>query len=155
MAGPLTSILSPRGRGARTNSCSTIAVRGSNVTRTGVSTEVGRSGSHTRRAVPGYAARVTAIRGPAAFLSTSLILSPGGAERARAEVDDERDVELDDKVASAPTESVAPFEDARFGPRYVIDEVIVLGNRKTAKSMILAELGAIGLWQWVEVDASD
>lgn len=49
----------------------------------------------------------------------------------------------------------APFADAQFGPRYVIEDVIVSGNRKTARSIILAEANAIGLGPGASVDASD
>jgi len=49
----------------------------------------------------------------------------------------------------------APFAEAQFGPRYVIDEVVVRGNAKTAKSIILAEAAAIGLAPGAGVDATD
>jgi hypothetical protein len=54
-----------------------------------------------------------------------------------------------------PTAAQAAFSDARFGPRYVIDELKVRGNKKTAGSIILAELSALGLVQGTSVDASD
>jgi hypothetical protein len=57
--------------------------------------------------------------------------------------------------AGTPAEAAAPFADPRFGPRYVIDDVIVHGNRKTAKSIILAEVAALGLQPGATVDASD
>ena len=74
-----------------------------------------------------------------------------GAARARA---DEDAADAAD-AAGAPAEAAAPFADARFGPRYVIDDVVVRGNRKTATSIILAEVGALGLRQGTAVDASD
>lgn len=49
----------------------------------------------------------------------------------------------------------ANFADARFGPRYVIDEVRVRGNKKTAHSILVAELSALGLVPGASVDASD
>ena len=49
----------------------------------------------------------------------------------------------------------ASFPDARFGPRYLIEEVVIRGNRKTAKSLILGELAALGLAPGASVDASD
>jgi outer membrane protein insertion porin family len=55
----------------------------------------------------------------------------------------------------ATSGDAAPFPDARFGPRYVIEEVLVRGNRKTVKSLILGELAALGLAPGAGVDASD
>jgi hypothetical protein len=61
---------------------------------------------------------------------------------------------VDDDLPDVRDEE-APFADAQFGPRYVIEDVIVSGNRKTAKSIILAEANAIGLGPGASVDASD
>ena len=41
----------------------------------------------------------------------------------------------------AIAESPVPFRDPEFGPRYTIEEVVVRGNRKTATSLILGEVG--------------
>lgn len=49
-------------------------------------------------------------------------------------------------------EPVPDFEDPSFGPRYTIERVVVRGNRKTASSLILGE---IGLGQGDTVSASD
>src|SRR3954466_4267550 len=59
------------------------------------------------------------------------------------------------ETAGADDASAAPFADAHFGPRYTIEAVVVRGNHKTATSLILAELSAIGLRQGKQVDASD
>jgi hypothetical protein len=109
---------------------------------------------------------VTAFRGRAVVFALLPALLPAllalGAARARA---DEGAAPGSEAAASpadtstpfagAPAEAAAPFADARFGPRYVIDDIIVRGNRKTAKSIILAELAALGLGQGTAVDASD
>jgi outer membrane protein assembly factor BamA len=44
----------------------------------------------------------------------------------------------DDAVAAAPAPE---FVDPTFGPRYVIEEIVVRGNRRTKAAIILAELG--------------
>ncbi len=54
-----------------------------------------------------------------------------------------------------PDDDAAPFPDARFGPRYVIEDVLIRGNRKTENSLILRELAALGLVAGAGVDASD
>ncbi len=56
---------------------------------------------------------------------------------------------------SPPDDDAASFPDARFGPRYVIEDVVVHGNRKTEKSLILRELAALNLAPGAAVDASD
>jgi len=90
---------------------------------------------------------MAAARAPAFLIALSLFaaLRTSPAARAADEADD---------VASTAT-SAAPFQDARFGPRYVIDEVIVRGNHKTQKSIIVAEVAALGLFPGAAVDASD
>ena len=67
------------------------------------------------------------------------------------------DADLDDAaVAASPAEAdAAAFPDARFGPRYVIEEVRVTGNRKTKTSLIVGELAVMGLGPGAAVDASD
>jgi hypothetical protein len=90
-------------------------------------------------------ARVTAPRGRAALLVVTLSGVLSAVAPARANED----------LSEVPAEEAAPFPDARFGPRYVIDDVVVRGNHKTAKSLIVAELAAIGLGQGTVVDASD
>ena len=54
---------------------------------------------------------------------------------------------LSTEATGADDATAAPFADAHFGPRYTIEAVVVRGNRKTATSLILAELSAIGLRQ--------
>ncbi len=49
----------------------------------------------------------------------------------------------------------APFADARFGPRYLVDRVLVRGNAKTKTEIIVAELATLGLGPGAAVDASD
>jgi hypothetical protein len=44
----------------------------------------------------------------------------------------------DDAAAAVPAPE---FVDSAFGPRYVIEEIVVRGNRKTKTALILAELG--------------
>src|SRR6185312_5642103 len=46
--------------------------------------------------------------------------------------------------APAP-EPLPAFDETPFGPRYVIEDVRVSGNRKTERSLIVGELGAVGL----------
>ena len=79
-----------------------------------------------------------------ASVLTFLTLTGGIGGAARA----------DDDLPDVPDEE-APFADARFGPRYVINDVVVRGNAKTARSIILAEAAAIGLAPGANVDASD
>ena len=74
--------------------------------------------------------------------AVSLIVAP---RASLALADDEPD-----DVATTAT-----FQDERFGPRYVIDDVLVRGNHKTQKSIIIAEVAALGLVQGAAVDASD
>ena len=82
-----------------------------------------------------------------ALLVVPVVISVLAAARARADEDQQE--------GAVPPGAVAPFADAQFGPRYAIDEVVVRGNRKTATSIILAELGALGLQRGATVDASD
>ncbi|HEY6476367.1 MAG TPA: POTRA domain-containing protein, partial [Polyangia bacterium] len=49
----------------------------------------------------------------------------------------------------------AAFPNSAFGPRYVIEEVRVTGNRKTKMSLIVGELAVMGLAPGAAVDASD
>jgi hypothetical protein len=60
-----------------------------------------------------------------------------------------------EEAASAAAAAAVSFPDQRFGPRYVIDAVMVRGNRKTETSIITAEIAALGLVQGAAVDASD
>ena len=85
---------------------------------------------------------MTALRGRAVVLAVLLL----GAAPARGG---------EDSPGAADEAAAAPFADARFGPRYVIDDVIVRGNHKTKNSVIVAELAALGLGQGAAVDASD
>jgi len=54
-----------------------------------------------------------------------------------------------------PPEPLPAFDETPFGPRYVIEDVRVSGNRKTERSLIVGELGALGLAPGRTVDASD
>lgn len=59
-------------------------------------------------------------------------------------------------AGSAAEEAPTPgFQDPAFGPRYVIESIVVRGNRKTETSLILGELAAIGLHPGDQVGASD
>jgi outer membrane protein insertion porin family len=60
----------------------------------------------------------------------------------------------DDDAGDEDGEAAA-FPDARFGPQYVIEDVLVRGNRKTEKSLIVRELATLGLAPGANVDASD
>jgi outer membrane protein insertion porin family len=81
----------------------------------------------------------------------SLLLSASGLLRAADARADEEGTAADDESAV----EAAPFPDQRFGPRYVIDEVLIRGNHKTQKSIIAAEVAALGLVPGASVDASD
>jgi outer membrane protein insertion porin family len=60
-------------------------------------------------------------------------------------------------AAQAPVSSLPlpAFDETPFGPRYVIEEIRVSGNRKTQRSLIAGELAALGLAPGRTVDASD
>jgi len=121
----------------------------------------------------GYARRVTAFCGRAivfALLVTPLALCAGraradepaappdggvGSGAAGESEATETPADTSTPFAGTSTEAAAPFADPRFGPRYVIDDIIVKGNRKTSKAIILAEVEALGLRQGASVDASD
>ena len=100
---------------------------------------------------------MAAPRAPAILLS--LVISASGFLRASAaRADDEpptQDVAETTAAAEAAATAAAAFPDERFGPRYVIDDVLVRGNHKTNKSIIVAEAAALGLVQGAAVDASD
>jgi hypothetical protein len=113
---------------------------------------------------------VTALRGRAVVfaLLVAPLASGGGPARAdqgsapaaadaapAAGETSETPADTSTPFAETPSEAAAPFADARFGPRYVIDDIVVRGNRKTSKAIILAELDALGLRQGASVDASD
>ncbi|HEX3905338.1 MAG TPA: BamA/TamA family outer membrane protein [Polyangia bacterium] len=87
------------------------------------------------------------------LLAVAILLA--GARAAVAGSADE--VDLDNPAASAgqAESDAAAFPDARFGPRYVIEEVRVTGNRKTKTSLIVGELAVMGLGPGAAVDASD
>jgi len=91
---------------------------------------------------------MAALRAPALLLVSALTLPALRASVARAE--DEAPTPSEQDAAAA-----VAFPDERFGPRYVIDEVLVKGNHKTEKSIIVAEVAALGLVQGAAVDASD
>jgi outer membrane protein insertion porin family len=82
---------------------------------------------------------------PAAGASDETAAAPaGGAPSGEGDADDPL------AGGAAPE-----FVDPSFGPRYVIEQIVVRGNRKTRGSIILAELEAAGLAPGVTVDASD
>ena len=56
---------------------------------------------------------------------------------------------------SSPLAPLPAFDETPFGPRYVIEDVRVTGNRKTERSLIAGELAALGLAPGRAVDASD
>ena len=94
---------------------------------------------------------MSALRAPAILLAVIVASELLGAPAARG---DDAPPVADDEVEAAAAAAVA-FPDQRFGPRYVIDDVVVRGNRKTEKSIIVAEAAALGLVQGAAVDASD
>jgi len=93
---------------------------------------------------------MAAPRAPAILLC--LIISASGWLRAADARADEDEPPGDDEAAAA---AAVAFPDQRFGPRYVIDEILVRGNHKTQRSIIAAEVAALGLVQGASVDASD
>ncbi|HXJ21179.1 MAG TPA: BamA/TamA family outer membrane protein [Polyangia bacterium] len=54
-----------------------------------------------------------------------------------------------------PAEDLTPFQETPFGPRYVIEDIEVTGNKKTERSLIVGELAVLGLVPGQTVDASD
>jgi outer membrane protein insertion porin family len=94
---------------------------------------------------------MAARRAPATFLGllALLVCAPGVLRAADLRADDEET--KGEEVAAASV----TFQDQRFGPRYVIDDVLVKGNHKTDKSIIVAEVSALGLGPGTAVDASD
>jgi len=94
---------------------------------------------------------MAARRAAAIFLAllALLVSSPGVLRAADLRADDE-ETKGEEVAAAAVT-----FQDQRFGPRYVIDDVLVKGNHKTDKSIITAEVAALGLGPGAAVDASD
>jgi hypothetical protein len=95
---------------------------------------------------------MAAPRAPAIFLA--LLLAASGLLRAADARADEDEGAGDADAENAAAAAVA-FQDQRFGPRYVINEVLVRGNHKTQRSIIAAEVAALGLVQGAIVDASD
>jgi len=91
---------------------------------------------------------MAAPRAPAILLA--LLVSAPGVSRAADLRDDDEAAPGEEDAAAAVT-----FQDQRFGPRYVIDDVQIKGNHKTDKSIINAEVWALGLGQGASVDASD
>ncbi|HXU06979.1 MAG TPA: BamA/TamA family outer membrane protein [Polyangia bacterium] len=94
---------------------------------------------------------MAAPRAPAILL-LSVIVSAGLLRASAARADEEPPPREDVEEAAA---AAVAFPDQRFGPRYVIDEVLVKGNSKTERSIIVAEAAALGLVQGAAVDASD
>src|SRR5512138_2195584 len=95
---------------------------------------------------------MAAPRAPAFLLS--LIVTSGLLPAAAVRADDEPDAPATEDPEATAAAAVT-FADPRFGPRYVIDEIVVRGNHKTEKSIIIAEAAALGLVQGAAVDASD
>jgi outer membrane protein insertion porin family len=91
---------------------------------------------------------MAAPRAPGILL-LSVLVSASGSLRAGAARAGDEDAAGDDESAAVA------FPDQRFGPRYVIDDVLIRGNNKTQKSIIAAEVAALGLVQGASVDASD
>ena len=83
---------------------------------------------------------MSALRAPAILLAVIVASELLGAPAARG---DDAPPVADDEVEAAAAAAVA-FPDQRFGPRYVIDDVVVRGNRKTETSIIVAEAAALG-----------
>jgi outer membrane protein insertion porin family len=96
---------------------------------------------------------MAAPRAPAILLS--LLVSSGLLRASEARADEETPTEDATADATAAAAAAVAFPDERFGPRYVIEDVLVRGNRKTEKSIITAEVEALGLVQGTSVDASD
>jgi outer membrane protein insertion porin family len=88
----------------------------------------------------GYAAlvarvAVVAVVAPLGLGRVALAQAPAGASGGPpASGGGEADADLE--VAGAPR-----FVDPHFGPRYVIEQIVVRGNRKTQTSLILGEMG--------------
>jgi hypothetical protein len=96
---------------------------------------------------------MAAPRAPAVLLPLFLAAfasAPGWLRAPAARADEGPPTPSERQAAAA-----AAFPDDHFGPRYVIDEVQVRGNRKTATSIIIAEAAGLGLVQGAAVDASD
>jgi outer membrane protein insertion porin family len=99
---------------------------------------------------------MAALRAPA-IIFVPLLLSASGLLRAPpARADEPPPPETVDAAATAKeAAAAASFPDEHFGPRYVIDDLVVKGNHKTQKPIIVAEAEALGLVQGAAVDASD
>src|SRR5262245_14667884 len=96
---------------------------------------------------------MAALRAPA--IALSLLVASGLLPASSARADEEAPAETAPEDAEAAAAAAVAFPDQRFGPRYVIDDVLVKGNHKTEKSIIVAEVAALGLLQGTAVDASD
>jgi outer membrane protein insertion porin family len=89
----------------------------------------------------------------APFLAVVVVVT--GARAVAAELPASPATDRDTTDDLVTDDQAASFPDARFGPRYIIEDVVVRGNRKTAKSLLLRELAALGLAPGESVDASD
>jgi outer membrane protein insertion porin family len=96
---------------------------------------------------------MAAPRAPAVLLS--LLLSASGLLRAGAARADQEATATEIPPSEDEAAAAVAFPDQRFGPRYVIEQVLVRGNHKTQTSIIDAEVAALGLVQGSAVDASD
>src|ERR1700690_2522352 len=95
-------------------------------------------------------------RAGARSLAVALVLlALSGARALAADLPASPGAQEDAINDAGPIDAAASFPDARFGPRYVIEDVLVRGNRKTEKSLILRELAALGLSPGESVDAAD
>jgi hypothetical protein len=92
--------------------------------------------------------RTTKLLAAAVASLWALAGTPSSPTAAAAELTTEA---ADDATTPPPPE----FVDPSFGPRYVIEQIVVKGNRKTEPSLILGELGEAGLKQGETVGASD
>ena len=85
-----------------------------------------------------------------------LVFLTGARAKAAAPTDHPADAaDAAQAAGDADADDDAAFPDPRFGPRYVIEEVRVTGNRKTERSLIVGELAVLGLTPGSSVDASD
>ena len=99
---------------------------------------------------------MAAPRAPAVLLSLlAFLLSASGLLRAGSARADQAPPEEEAAPGEDEAAAAVEFPDQRFGPRYIIDEVLIRGNHKTQKSIIAAEVAALGLVQGAAVDASD
>lgn len=93
------------------------------------------AGAKTARGWLVVALAVAFAAGPAAAQTSA---APAIALSLPDEAPPPREDDDDESKAAVPAPE---FVDSAFGPRYVIEEIVVRGNRKTKTPLILAELG--------------